>query len=139
MEHQESKAARIRASMYFQNVLGMKCTVLANFGLQNVHNIRGKPYPGKSQGPAKWMNQTKCLTSNDESFFRVYVRFHAVSDILMFVNLSELSPVMTTVLTRGIQQNYDTDNVTKVSSADFPKFFPCLSNSNSNSFIGVNI
>ena len=69
------------------------------------------------------MNQTKCLPSNEEIFFKVYLCFNAVSDILMVVNLSEFSPVMTTVLARGVQQNYNTDNVTKVSSADFPKFF----------------
>ena len=72
------------------------------------------------------MNKKKYLPSNDEIFFRVYLRLHTVSDILMFVNLSKLLPVMTTVLTRGIQQNYDNDNVIKVSSADFPKFFLCL-------------
>ena len=42
----------------------------------------------------------------------------------MFVKLSEFSLVTRTVLARGIQHKYDIDNVTNVSSADFPKFFP---------------
>ena len=50
--------------------------------------------------------------------------FNAVSDISLFVKLFEFSPVMTTVLARGIQRKYDIDKVTNVSSADFPKFFP---------------
>ena len=42
----------------------------------------------------------------------------------MFVKLSEFSLVMRTLLAKGIQHKYDIDNVTNVSSADFPKFFP---------------
>ena len=41
----------------------------------------------------------------------------------LLVKLS-VSPVMTTVFARGVQHKYDIDNITNVSSADFPEFFP---------------
>ena len=70
------------------------------------------------------MNETQCLPSNKECFHRVCLCFNAVRDISLFVKLFEFSPVMTTVLARGIQRKYDIDKVTNVSSADFPKSFP---------------
>ena len=43
--------------------------------------------------------------------------------LVMFLKFSAFSPVLTMVLARGIQREYDVDNLTAVLSAEFPKFF----------------
>ena len=127
VEHQESKTARRREKFVidFQYLLGMK---MENFPSSPILECKTFSTSEKNLTEenlrAKWTNETKCLRSNKESFHRVCLCFHAVSDILLFVKLSEFSSVMTTVLTRGIQHKYDIDKVTNVSSTDFPKFFP---------------
>ena len=127
VEHQESKTARKRKKFVidFQDLLGMK---MENSPSSLILDCKTFTTSEKNLTEesirAKWMNETKCLPSNKESFHRVCLCFNAVSDISLFVKLFEFSPVMTTVLARGIQRKYDIDKVTNVSSADFPKFFP---------------
>ena len=127
VEHQESKTARRREKFVidFQDLLGMKMENSPSSPILDCKTFTTSEKNLTEENlRAKWMNETKCLPSNKESFHRVCLCFHALSDISLFVELSEFSPVMTTVLAREIKSKYVIDNVTNVSSADFPKFFP---------------